>query len=333
MTRLNLEMLESMPDRTVTLAISRSRAFRGFQRSMGKATARLNTAIVGLELVAAGGDRPVELGVKWTKPATPELARQTADQARDFIVTAALVYAADSIDSFLRELARESCLAFPKEVVFIAAKEGAPPGGGEFSIRRRAIELCNNLGLVAEPLVSMVDLLVRWRNKAVHTSGSERRHLDPCSRENLVGQKAHLREKYAGVDIERTIASFEAGAHPSKKDTTVFLAACQNFARLLDEAAIRRATPDSAAVDSLAVRLLSDLWSSDSSGGWRSFCGIWDAPEAERVIRLAKVLRQVGISEAKEPISPPVSRDFVQNFAKLTRDAAAKCLGLVRPPD
>src|ERR1035441_6742312 len=74
---------DSSPTNTHMFAISRTPAFRNFQRSIGNSTFYLNTTVVGLELVARGGTKPLALTIKWQPPKHPE---DVARQARQFLV-------------------------------------------------------------------------------------------------------------------------------------------------------------------------------------------------------------------------------------------------------
>lgn len=78
--------------------LSRTRPFRNLQSSIGSATYRLNTILVGLQQVAGGADKTEDLSVSWAKP-NPDKAKQVADQARIFACSAAMAFAHDSFDS------------------------------------------------------------------------------------------------------------------------------------------------------------------------------------------------------------------------------------------
>ena len=103
------------------LALSRSTPFRRLQSRIGGSTYRLNTVLVGLEEIAAGGGGAGAVAVTWPKPKTPDKARQAANQARIFACASAVVLGADVFDSFLREFASEEWLGFAMEL------EPSPP--------------------------------------------------------------------------------------------------------------------------------------------------------------------------------------------------------------
>ena len=169
------------------LAFSRTIPFRQLQAGIGRSTYRLTTIVVGLELVALGGKRPEHLHVKWNEPASSAMARQVADQAKNFALVSATVYGADLFDTFLRNIAAETWLEFHAETVHVVGRHGSGPGGHEYSMRERALKLCAELGIKADPLPSTLDLLANWRNNLVHGSyGRDRRQLTKDVRADLI---------------------------------------------------------------------------------------------------------------------------------------------------
>jgi hypothetical protein len=84
------------------LAISRTQPFRRFQSSVGNSTFHLNTAVVGIELVARGGTKPADLNVTWGPLKNP---RDAAQQTKQFVVLATMVHLIDSFDGLLQDYA------------------------------------------------------------------------------------------------------------------------------------------------------------------------------------------------------------------------------------
>ena len=312
------------------LAFSRTIPFRQLQAGIGRSTYRLNTIVVGLELVALGGKRPEHLQVKWNEPASAAMARQVADQAKNFALVSATVYAADLFDTFLRNIAAETWLEFQAETVHVVGRHGSGPGGHEYSMRERALKLCAELDIKADPLPSTLDLLAKWRNNLVHGSYGRDRQLNQDVRAELIAGAEFLNQNYANIDIGRTLKAFEDGGHPTRKDATVLLACVQNLARLIDESAVRRALPNETAMEALADRFLGQRWKPDGSDrrGWVEFCDIWARAPQDRPKTFAKVLGQVAITPVKKPISPPLTEAYVRDLARLNREEAAMRLQL-----
>lgn len=306
------------------LNVSRTKPFRNLQAGIGRSTYRLNTIVVGLELVARGGERPPELSIKWESPAKPA-ARQVADQAKSFALVSALVYGADIFDTYLREIVEEEWLRFDPSTIQVAGKRGSGPGGHDYSMRERTLKLMDDLGLKDEDAhAALLDLLAMWRNNVVHRSRGKIREMDTKVRLNIIESSEVLRKKYANIAISKTLEAFDRNSYPSRKDTTVLLAACQNLARRIDEAAIRRVLPDELAVEELARCFLSKRWTKASSDqrGWREFCLLWALTPQERERGLIKVLGQMLFTQAKEQVSPILSQEFVVQLAHLSRRSA-----------
>src|SRR6185312_16525748 len=65
-----------------TLTIRRTRAFRSFQRAVGDSTLLINSAYIGLELIARGGEKPPGLDINWSAPKNP---RDVASKSRSLL--------------------------------------------------------------------------------------------------------------------------------------------------------------------------------------------------------------------------------------------------------
>jgi hypothetical protein len=87
------------------------------------------------------------------------MARQAADQAKNFALVSATVYGTDLFDTFLRNLAAETWLGFRSETVHVVGRHGSGPGGHEYSMRERALTLYTELGFEADMLPSTLELM------------------------------------------------------------------------------------------------------------------------------------------------------------------------------
>jgi hypothetical protein len=312
------------------LTFSRTKPFRQLQAGIGRSTHRLNTIVVGLELVALGGNKPEYLPINWNKPVSPGMARQAADQAKNFALVSATVYGTDLFDTFLRNLAAETWLGFRSETVHVVGRHGSGPGGHEYSMRERALTLYTELGFEADMLPSTLELLARWRNYLVHGSYGKERHLAKEVHDDLIQGAECLYDEYSGIDVGLTLKSFEDGGHPTRKEVTVLLACAQNLARKIDEAAIRRALPNEAAMEATADRFLGERWRQEASdrSGWLEFCDTWSKAPQVRAKIIVKVLGQLAITPARNPVSPVLTEAYIRDLACLNREDAATRLQL-----
>src|ERR1035437_6432901 len=76
-------------------SISRTRPFQRFQKAAGISTFHINTIVVGLELVALGGEKPNDLNIKWKPPSNP---RNAVEQTKKFVLLAILAHVVDAFD-------------------------------------------------------------------------------------------------------------------------------------------------------------------------------------------------------------------------------------------
>ncbi|MDW9593798.1 hypothetical protein GOA63_16455 [Sinorhizobium meliloti] len=316
-----------MPDQvTFPLAISRSAPFRSLQQGIGQSTFRLNTIVVGLELIADGGSKAIDLPVVWKKPDTPQKARQVADQARQFALTSALVYSSDLFDQFLRQLVRLKWADFPEEVVKVVSKEVTKPEGKAYSVTERVEKLADYLNVDERTGIAMLALLIEWRNSIVHGAKTRKRSIGNSSRNVLMENSDLLSKKYSNIDVSLTINRFESGEQPRRKDTTVLIASCQNLARILDQATIRNIAKTRDGIIYLTESLLRERWNSE--GGRDEYCAVWNNNKVGRRILFEKVLNQLGISRTSKPVSACLDDGFVEDFVEQDRASLEKRLGL-----
>jgi hypothetical protein len=314
------------------LALSRSTSFRHLQSRIGGSTYRLNTVLVGLEEIAAGGGGAGAVAVTWPKPKTPERARQAANQARIFACASALVLGADVFDSFLREFASEEWLGFAMETQAIATKAKTRPKeeGGAYSMAERAEALCTDLGLEDPIRIAALDLLATWRNVVAHSS-DRRTRLTADRRGTLTD--AGSRE-YFHFDIALALKNFEGRRVPVSKEVTHLVAIAVNFSRQIDESAIRRAAPTPDKMFAAAEQMLREYFRASSERArapWSELADAWQGGGTRRRNMLQKFLANVGIAETQTPVSAPLPERFMEETMSLSRDDFARRFEIARP--
>lgn len=301
----------------MSFAISRTTPFRALQASIGVSTYRLNTIFVGLDCVAKGVGDGGAIAVTWSKPSEKD-APSVAHQARSFACAASLAFSFDVVDAFLRAFANEQWLEFDPQTVRIATKAETRKGGSEYSIADRLQALLKDLELENQLAVATAELFSRWRNAVVHQADRSNR-LSPESKAALVNAKSHFYEKYSHIDIELALKNFESKNVPVAKEVTTLIAIMVNGCRLLDEAAIRRAAPDSKAMDRIAERLLRASLGSGTRGtdSWTHLAASWHGNESNKLALLKKVLPSIGLTPTTKAISPALSESFCKDLASL----------------
>lgn len=308
----------------MTFAISRTAPFRALQASIGVSTYRLNTIFVGLDCVAKGIGDGGTIAVTWSKPSAKD-APSVAHQARSFACAASLAFSFDVVDAFLRAFANEEWLEFDPQTVRIATKADTPKGGAEYSIADRLQALLKDLELKDKLAVATAELFSRWRNAVVHQADRSNR-LSHESKAALLNAKSHFYEKYSHIDIELALKNFESKNVPVAKEVTTLIAIMVNGCRLLDEAAIRRAAPDSKAMDRIAETLLRASFGSGTRGtdSWKHLAASWHGSDTNKLKLLKRVLPSVGLTPTTKPVSPALSESFCTDLASLNFGELAK---------
>jgi hypothetical protein len=318
------------------LTISRTTAFRRLQSRIGFSTYRLNTIFIGLQHIAQGGGQQEEAAVAigWNKPKL-ERAKETADQARIFACSGALVLGADVLDSFLREFARQEWLGIPEDVRDMAtrAKTRKREQGGDYSVAERAEALASEFGLHDATRIAAIDLFTRWRNVVTHTSERTVRGFEN-TRATLLLAKQDIGRDYRNLDIELALQNFDARKVPLAKEVTTLTAIAVNFSRALDEAAIRRAAGSSESIVLAADAILRAYFRSSDNrtvSPWAEVSTLGHGGKRRRMNLLKKILSQAGITEGQKAISASLPPSYLDELLELTRDKLAERLGVRRP--
>jgi hypothetical protein len=300
------------------LAISRTPAFRRFQTAVGGATFHINTTVVGLELVAAGGAKPQNLNIHWTPPKEP---RNSVDQTKQFVLLAILVHVVDSFDVLLRDYADLEWLSLDTSLKLMLRKSVTKDGGKEYSLAERTEALLLRLRMGELEDFSLLKLAVAWRNSLVHAGRSEPR-LPEGVEECLNSAAPHLADRYADIDVGRMLQSFSKGRRPTLKEATTMVAACQNLARALDQALIRDAAGQTDQVIKLVRNELAKAFR-ENSVRWKA---AWGRDAAARTRAFLNFLPEFGMTDINAPVSAVFEWTEVHKVVSLTAsEIAAGC--------
>lgn len=296
------------------LRIARTVPFRNFQRRVGRATFYINTIVVGLELVAAGGEKPQGLNISWE---APQQRRQAVDQARSFAFVAILNLTFDAFDVYLSELAKINWLPADERTRKVMGKAVTGPGGYAYSERERAQSLAEALEVETPELLCVHEFLSTWRNTLIHTSSADNR-LRSATRAQLLNLRQYLSDKYANLDVESMLKHYDEFQEPSLKEATSLTAAAQNLARTLDEAVINRAAKTESAVEGIAYAILFE------SLGPRltRLPELWGKDAETRARKLRSLLEAGGLT-----VSSDGNR---RRFARISLQSFPGCLGTKR---
>lgn len=328
-TLVSLLMLEA---KKPVLAISRTVPFRQFQARLGSATYRLNTIFVGLEHVAEGaGKLPHGAAISWAKPADSDKAKQAADQARIFACTAAMAFAVDVAEQYIFSIVQVSWLDFPMSVKEIATKAKTRPAseGGAYSLAERAQAICDHLGMSCPLLLGLLDLLAKWRNKTIH-SGERNVDIANDSRSAILEGAATMHEKYSHFDVALALENFKHKKLPVAKEITSLIAACQNFFRQIDEAAIKKAAGTSIGLRYTLNSMMRDYFFAGDRREVLIASRMAEFMQGDTEHRRRYLLRSIaplGMSHTTTPISAVLGDSDVDEILQMSTDQLTTALG------
>ncbi len=208
----------SIPDDVKRDEIVHSQALHVLLRDIGKAVFALNTAVVGLDAVEKGHEKPETLDISW-QPCDRESAARTS---RKFIVESVMIHASEAIHQFASALSKLSRF----EPAWAHWK-------GNTTTSKKISAVCAIVLDKDDYLVPAVVLLVHWRNRIVHPSSNSK--LKHHERQVLLKNRAIIWDRYRGLDISELLDHFEA-RRPTLKDASSLIAMTINLARKMDRA-------------------------------------------------------------------------------------------------
>ncbi|MGY3726873.1 MULTISPECIES: hypothetical protein [Cobetia] len=194
-----------------------SEGLKQFLATVGDAVHSVNTICVGLTSVRSGTiEKPEDLTISWSSsdPAT------SASKARLFALRASLVFVEEALLKYLGFL--KSCIFADDKLRKALSTEKAAD---------KVIEVSKHLPNAEPYWCPMVVLLVRWRNRVVHSSNVG---LTVNQKKLLIDNAQLLKDRHAGIDIDKTINNFGSG-QITLKDFTTLIAITVRYVRHIDE--------------------------------------------------------------------------------------------------
>ena len=191
---------------------------KDFLASVGEAVANLNTAVVGLDAVERGHEKPETLNISWN----PSDRIAAARKSRRFVVEAVLVRVAEAVSEFVAVTAR-----LPR---FSTVR------GKWDSNTSRAEKLADVATEALGPddyLIAGAALLIHWRNRVVHPRSQA--SLSPVQEKKLRSASDEINISFSGLSIDRLLRDFAVG-QPTLKDVSSLVAMSIRMARAVDKA-------------------------------------------------------------------------------------------------
>lgn len=191
---------------------------RDFLATVGEAVTNVNTAIIGLDAVEQGYQKPSSLNISWNPADRVAAARKS----RKFVLEAALVRVAEALLEFIRVTAK-----MPRFGVVRSTWDENTSGAEKLSdIATAALgrETYNIAGAA---------LLLHWRNRVVHSNSKA--SLAPRHLQLLRKASNEIEAEFSRLSVERLLKDFEAG-QPTLKDISSLISMSIRMARAVDRA-------------------------------------------------------------------------------------------------
>lgn len=262
-------------------SITKTSAFRLFQRLVGGSTLFLSTSAIGLECLFLHPQSAISastsLHIGWKLPTTVAKTRDLTFQTRTFLLTSVLTAACDAIDQYISQIVKIEWLIFSPRTRDIATMAITKPGGKAWQPGERLATICQEVGVEDyEHPVALLALAFRWRNAIVHATDAKFQ-LDLTYRRVLQAGPEILEMK-AGFNVHRALQNFDEKRPPSLKEVTTLLSCAQDLCGAIDNAALKKALPSEKAVEELLKLKLRaffrtrghvyEFWGTSRDGEW-----------------------------------------------------------------
>ena len=203
-----------------------SQPFQILLRDIGEAVFTLNTAVVGLDAVENGHQKPANLNISWE----PQDRKIAARKSRKFILESVMVRVSEVINQFVSALSK-----------LAKFKDEKAEGGNDTSMAEKVAMIATKVLEQDDYLIPGVVLLVHWRNRIVHLNSKA--ELKPQQRQILLNNKDIIVERYRGLDISKLLNDFE-NQRPTLKDVSSLISMTISLARKIDRTMQQNITKD-----------------------------------------------------------------------------------------
>lgn len=208
----------SIPSGAASALVGPVQPLKDLLISVGEAVANLNTAVVGLDAVEQGHEKPETLNISWT----PNDRIAAARKSRRFLVEAVLVRVAEALSEFASATAR-----LPR---FSAIRD---TWDGKTSRAERLADVAAEALGSENYLVAGTVLLIHWRNRVVHPRSQAT--LTSLQEKKLRAASQEIEQTFAGLSVDRLLKDFQIG-RPTLKDISSLIAMSIRTAREIDKA-------------------------------------------------------------------------------------------------
>ncbi|QHC70781.1 hypothetical protein [Rathayibacter sp. VKM Ac-2801] len=286
----------------IELGIRRTPARVAFKRNTGQNNHFLITVLVGLDAVRDG---EAKLAPEFSTSWSPTDVRRSAIRSREYALVTSIAWITDLVDVYRKRLQAMRSVMSDAESKRIDKIDGRAV---------RLSELASVLGIPRDDRnLLMMLFATKWRNTIVHSDADSRIGSD--LRNRLLNSAQDIALEHRGLDVSRSIKSFERGDAPTFKEVASFVAAGQQLVAALDVRAITKMN-----VQQYAESILSTHLSAAFTLNAQVYAQYWSGNQAKTHKRLTTLLAQLGFT--RSGALSQLSAEYLDSTSRLTAHAA-----------
>ena len=213
---MKAESAGSIPDGVTLDETPISQPLQVLLRDIGSAVFALNTAVVGLDAVENGYQKPDSLNISWM----PHDRQIAARKSRKFLLESVLVRVSTTINEYMSALSKLPRFAIVRE-----------KSQKDASISEQISTIAAEVLDKDDYLIPGVVLLVHWRNRVVHPNSNAK--LKPREKQILLKNDDIISDRYNGLKASKLLQHFGA-QRLTLKDTSSLISMTINLARKVD---------------------------------------------------------------------------------------------------
>lgn len=280
------------------LYLNQSAAKQHFKNVLGQANHLIITNLVGLDAIEQGlvKEAPSALHAIWS-PKNPIVS---ARRSRRMLLDMALVRSVDSLDIYIRH-----CRRTPQIIQDSQLQASIDAAG--LSIYKKIIALENAIPELDKVLLSLITLMITWRNRAAHFEADIK--LDSKKLNILNENKERIEAEYSGLETDKLLDDFENSDGPTFRETASLIRATHEFVKNLENILLTKLSPEEYLKQTIR-RDINSVEENKSDYSKRRLQGIWGRDPSDRENYLIRYFINLGLSKtAKEGTRPAVFKD------------------------
>jgi len=196
---------------------------------IGQSNHMLITAMIGLDMISTNTSKiDNNLNVAWN----PRNPFQSAERSKEYVRKSSLAWLVDCVDMYFRLINRSPRLLQDQKL-----QDKFNDSIDSRSINARVNTLLEHYSINTIDS-ALFDLLICWRNRLVHFDADN--NILPSNKILLLSKKDEISSIHCGIDIERSLDSFEKKTVPTIKEVTTFVKSSIDLLYTIDDILIKK---------------------------------------------------------------------------------------------